>query len=239
MTFCTARPTEGRVDPIHPQKRNPLRTTVKILLFLAHSAVLSVQAEAQLVTYKFTGTKFSNVASPIVGKTIAGSVTLDVGATPTDSYNFPIGGGRADWLNGRFSVNAVTDTGFRVGKSLGGDTETSFSNQDIPDPTNYSWTAISALTLDEGDDGFTYIAVVSESYEDEYHTKDPHSDFLDVPNPWLPYADDKHLITVTYLFPVDLSTDSYASETVEFSLDTFVPTVIIIDGHITDIPNVV
>src|SRR5262245_61013991 len=109
-----------------------MNRTLNGLLFLALSAAQAAQADAQLVTYHFTGTKDSNNTTPGAGNTIDVSITLDAGAAPDFliDYSWLGCGHGAVWLDGNFSIDGVTDTGLAGGTDFGW--KTTFQVDDIP-----------------------------------------------------------------------------------------------------------
>jgi hypothetical protein len=190
------------------------------LLFFSLTAGLATQANAQLVTYEFTGTKIEGTAG--IGNVVVGTLTLDVGAAPEFVEDYPQYGGQfAHWTNGGFSIDGMTDTGFGGGTSLGWHTQ--FWNNDQPLYPQSS-TSIHAFT-----DGYEkIIQVFSEGFV-------PFGDGIaNVPNPWNPYAEQKQFIELQ-----DYNAVTGVLEWGRFSLDTFaIPTTtIIIDGRDTGVDD--
>jgi hypothetical protein len=101
-----------QAHPTHPHMKHAFRS----LLLLAVTAVTVAQAQAQVVKYSFTGTKVSESGpGPSFGETISGTFTLDFGASPDQVIE--MGGQHALWLDGNFSFNATTDSGYKLGSS--------------------------------------------------------------------------------------------------------------------------
>ena len=187
------------------------------------TAGLATQAQAQLVTYDFTGTK--NVGTDGIGNTISGSVTLDVGAASDEFYPIYGCGETRAWYNGGFSIDGITDTGIAMGTSLGGSPR--FVVSDAPCVT-HNITQI-ANDIYDGNQ-VRVIGIVSYSGAATGDGK------AVVPNPWQPFADESQEI---YVFFDDPSTG--VRESGYFTLDTFTvrPSTIIIDGSDTGIPDFV
>ena len=198
--------------------------------FVVLTAVLATQAQAQLVTYQFTGTKESGTAG--VGNTISGSITLDVGATPDYFYEGP-GGQYAFWTDGDFSIDGETDGGVFAGNSFGYDEDmfTSLAVDDQPEsssPSNSIWIETY---------GFAYDGVFRQIYFQTYNYPGYGGDGIaSVPNPWEPFTFDYQVI---WIYEWDPATNQYESGW--FGLDTFTsaPATIIIDGCDTGIQDFV
>lgn len=202
-----------------------MNRTLNALLIFSLAVGLAAQANAQLVTYKFTGTKISGAAG--FGTTIAGTVTLDLGAAPhtfVDTTPYHGSGQYALWLNGGFSINGMTDTGFAAGTSFGGTTH--FYNYDLPTYSR-SQTMMYNSSVDGTRERGIYIFSVSLLVGDG---------LANVPNPWDPRADQYHEV---FVFDYDHATG--ISETGVFKLDTFTlkPPTIIINGRDTGIDDFV
>ncbi|MBT8486299.1 MAG: hypothetical protein HKO59_06950 [Phycisphaerales bacterium] len=163
------------------------------------TAVVSTTVQAQVVSYPFTGTRTSGSA----GNTISGTITLDVGAAPSNTIP---GDGTANWLSvSGFSINATTDSGVSAGTSFGGDTR--YTQVDRP---GYLSNGIFAYF----NDGVTIRAIFLNTYEST--TGD--GIFADVDNPWDPFALANRDL---YIEIYDIATAT--SQSGSFSLDTFGP----------------
>ena len=178
------------------------------------TAGLATQAQAQLVTYHFTGTKSQGTDG--IGNTISGSLTLDVGATPDFVYDLTPDygcGEYAGWHDGGFSIDGITNAGFTAGTSFGGFTWTQFYVVDIPCDLFHS-----TELYNVSDNGIHYrvIQVYSYSYA---ATGDG---LANVPNPWQPFADQYKFVNI---YDYNYSTGVWEHD--EFTLDTFTSTIVI------------
>ena len=186
---------------------------------------LATQAQAQLVTYHFTGTKIQGTDG--IGNTITGSITLDVGATPyyTGDETPVYGCGEfAFWRNGGFSIDGITNTGITAGTSFGGDTYLSVS-----DTPCYLFDGKGIYCLSDEGVRSRYIEVGSYNYA---ATGDG---IANVPNPWRPLADQYQGVYIE-----DFNNSTGVGEWGEFTLDTFTgPPTIIIAGCDTGIQDFV
>ena len=201
-------------------------TTWNAVAFLALVALPSVEAQAQTVTYHFTGTRVSG--SPELGDSVAGTIVLVPSAVPT--VDFPILGGQIKfWYDGGFSVDLATEAGFVGGtETWGGSPEefryTFFWDGDEPEiPVNE--TGIVSQFFD-GD----YLAGIAV-----YSGSSTVGDALaSMPNPWDPFAAEYQVVEIGfYRFSTGEEFTSF------FQLDTFVasPPNIIIDGCDTGIED--
>lgn len=87
-------------------------------------------AQAQLVTYEFTGTVIYDEVGN-AGQTVTGVVTLDPNAVPVQVIPIPSWCGEfASWSGGGFSIDIGTDSGLVVGSASS--EITSFVQQDFP-----------------------------------------------------------------------------------------------------------
>jgi hypothetical protein len=199
--------------------------TFKALLFLVLALSLTANANAQLVTYNFTGTKTYGITAGI-GNKIAGTVTLDVGALPDNYFDFTpdYGSGfQQDFYNGNFSIKGVTDTGLTAGTLPGG--FTIFNEVDVPTyPYHQAYIAASY------DDGYIYKHI--EIYGNNYAATG--DGIPGVPNPWNPQV---FAFRRIYFQSYDYVNSIF--EEGAFSLDTFTvqSTNIIVDGRDTGIPD--
>lgn len=93
-----------------------MRPLFRSVLLLATTLFLASHVEAQVVKYSFTGNKVSESGpGPSFGETISGTFTLDFGASPTQVID--MGGQYAFWLDGNFTFNATTESGYKLGSS--------------------------------------------------------------------------------------------------------------------------
>ena len=188
------------------------------------TAGLATQAQAQIVTYDFTGTLIPGTGTAGIGNTIAGSLTLDVAAAPDNFANYGCGE-YAQWFNGGFSIDGITNTGIAAGTSFGLPTE--FYVRDLPcDRSN------TTVIYSNGSDA-THSRVITFYSISDAATGDGEAD---VPNPWQPFAEQFQGI-----FIHDRIQATDVSEYGRFNLKTFTvrPPTIIIDGFDTGIPDFV
>jgi hypothetical protein len=190
---------------------------LRVVSFVGAILSLAALSHAQVVTYRFTGTAIS--ASAGMGDTVSGTVTLDVGAIPDLFGNFP-DGQFAQWLNGNFSVNAQTSTGFSVGSSLGG--STFFDAEDNTTIPRVSYSIENLRTTAEFQRGVRIIGR-SNRLEDG---------IVEVPNRWVPQAEAESFIYVSdYDFGIELFTFGM------YRIDTFELANIVIQGVDTGIQD--
>jgi hypothetical protein len=149
------------------------------------------------------------------------SITLDVGAVPDDIHDYTptLGCGQyALWLDGNFSIDGVTDTGFAAGTDFGW--KTVFQVDDIPCfPANNVYLQSYVVNGSR----FRGISLISH----DYHTVG--DGIANVPNPWNPRAADEYAINI---WDYDLNTG--VGEWGRFTID---PANIVIDGHDTGIQD--
>jgi hypothetical protein len=195
------------------RKINNGRTS--LICFILLTMGLATQAQAQLVTYQYTGTLIGGTDG--IGNTISGSITLDVGATPDYSS-----GGYAQWIDGDFSIDGTTDSGVTAGPSLGGTTRL--------DIFDYGPDNVTVLARDwDNENGYGILALRVDN--------DVMGDGIaNVPNPWNPLAAQRAQIDFLSYDPV-----RGTFEVGSFTLDTFVldtaPSTITIDGFDTGIQD--
>lgn len=185
-------------------------------------AMLAMQAQAQIATYQFTGTKTEGTAG--IGNTIVGSLTLDVDAIPDYVDPGDSGGEYARWSNGNFSIDGMTDAGFAAGTSFGGDA--TLHDIDVPSDS-LQGTYLESLQL-----GGTHIRGI-QLFAYSYTAGDG---IASVPNPWDPLSKEAHYVLIW-----DNDYETYTFESGSFHLDTFTltPTTIVIDGCDTGIQDFV
>lgn len=110
-----------------------MKRILRSLLLLAVTAVTASTTQAAPVTYTFTATLAdvdTPYFNPYFGVTLTGTVTLDPSAIPIVIAPIYIDGEYRKWVDGAFTINIITDTGYMAGTADGG--TTSFENSDIP-----------------------------------------------------------------------------------------------------------
>lgn len=218
---------------------------LKTLAFLVLAAGLAAQADAQLVKYRFTGTKTDGNGD--VGTTISGEVTLDLGATPHDleqwydSWEFdPVNDYGSSsyyfhrWQDGGFSIDAVTDTGLVAGTSFGGTTvfdewESDYQSHYYGEDSSYqSFVSYIHNVKVEGESNRGVMVYCGS--DNSLRNGTPGV----VPNPWDPTGTDFSVIHI-----YDNNSSTGVSQWGDFRIDSFtlVPTTIIIDGIDTGIDD--
>ncbi len=197
------------------------------LTFLTVSLITPVQA--QLAKYQFSGTRIEG--SEDYGTSIAGELTLDLGATPTDISLFPqFCGEQGNWNDQGFSIDAMTESGFLFEGIPAADVdyETRFIVSDLPcfEPPNFNRTYLTRFYY--GPDSRWGITVYSND------TSAPGDGVAEIPTTWDATSDPDAFVFMW--FAID-SIGLY--ETVRFSLDSFeaVLSTIQIDGCDTGVED--
>ena len=200
-------------------------------LFLILTTFVTVQVEAQLVNYTFTGTKTQGTAG--IGDAVVVFITLDVGAAPDEVIDYTsLGGGQgAIWRNGGFSINGLTSTGHAVGTALGG--TTAFQNDDIPSfPANGN--VITWSLWNEG-----HLRMIQLGSTDRMTAGDG---VANVPNPWDPTAGvDPNVSGTSFISVRDYDYTTGVAEFGYYTIDVLPPPSlnIFIDGQDTGIRDFV
>lgn len=179
--------------------------TFKALLFFTLTAGLAAEAQAQLVKYQFTGTSIYGNA----GSTIAGEITLDVGASPSYCADYPGYYNYAAWQNGNFAIDAITDTGIAIGTNTDPGGYTQFYSFEY-DPSNYLFHQ--DYIYYQYYDGNVYYYI--DIYTNSYSAGD--GNVCEVPDPWDPLAAE---YARAYIQVYDYNTSEYYYG--EFLLDSF------------------
>lgn len=182
---------------------------------------------AQVVQYRFTGTRFAGLAE--FGDSISGVVTLDLGVAPESTQDFTPddGGGKYSvWSDetGDFAVEAVTSANFSAGSSLGGRTYFEVIDDPYDSPPYRSGLIHTHAVIDGIEIGFYFLT----------NHEGVAGDGIPAVSDWKPLEDE---FTYIRIYEADIAANRF--DFANYRLDSFelIRDNIVIDGRDTGVED--